>query len=133
MRVMKSLVVCETWVASLQEENYPQARQFIPDRWLNAGTNNNPFFAVPFGVGKRMCPGKRIAEHEMVILAAKVNTLAYIVHSSCVIRNKFILKCYILQLLQNFDITFDAPVEQVYKFLISPKGPVAVTLKDRLN
>lgn len=70
---LKTLVVCETWVASLQEENYPQARQFIPERWLNSGFNSNPFLTVPFGVGKRMCPGKRIAEHEMIILATKVS------------------------------------------------------------
>ena len=95
MRV-KSLVVCETWVASLQEENYPQARQFIPDRWLiNAGVNSNPFFAVPFGVGKRMCPGKRIAEYEMIILAAKVlEIIVFIFGCRSLILHVLFCSCY---------------------------------------
>ena len=35
------------------------------------------------------------------------------------------------QLLQNFEMVFTEPVEQVYKFLISPKGPVKVIFKER--
>lgn len=66
------MVICQTWVANLQEENYVNAREFIPERWLSS-KKVSPFFAAPFGVGKRMCPGKRIAEYEMVVLAAKVD------------------------------------------------------------
>ncbi|KAK4003050.1 ecdysone 20-monooxygenase isoform X2 [Daphnia magna] len=101
-----TLVVCETWVASLQEENYLNAKSFIPERWLDSDkTNRYPFLAVPFGVGRRMCPGKRIAENEMLIITAK--------------------------LLRAFDISFHKPLEQVYKFLISPKGPINVILRER--
>jgi len=100
-----TLVVCETWVASLQETNYKDARKFVPERWLYGETKSSPFLAVPFGVGRRMCPGKRIAEQEIMILTAK--------------------------LLQNFEIVFTEPVEQVYKFLISPKGPIKVIFKER--
>ena len=67
------MVICETWVASLQDKNYPEAKRFIPERWLDADkVNHHPFLAIPFGVGRRMCPGKRIAEHEMLIITAKV-------------------------------------------------------------
>ncbi|XP_057364425.1 ecdysone 20-monooxygenase-like [Daphnia carinata] len=101
-----TLVVCETWVASLQEENYLNAKSFIPERWLDSDKPNRyPFLAVPFGVGRRMCPGKRIAENEMLIITAK--------------------------LLRAFDISFHEPLEQVYKFLISPKGPIKVMLRER--
>lgn len=100
-----TLVVCETWVACLQESNFKDAKKFVPERWLYGETNSSPFLAVPFGVGRRMCPGKRIAEQEIMILTAK--------------------------LLQNFEMVFTEPVEQVYKFLMSPKGPVKVIFKER--
>lgn len=72
--LLKSVVICQTWVASLQEENYPNAREFIPERWLSTDgvSKSNPYFEVPFGVGKRMCPGKRIAEYQLLVLTAKV-------------------------------------------------------------
>ena len=68
----QTLVVCETWVAGLQEENYENARQFVPERWLDGAKNKNPFLTVPFGVGRRRCPGKRVAEQEMMVVTAKV-------------------------------------------------------------
>jgi len=100
-----TLVVCETWVACLQDSNFDNAKKFIPERWLYGETKSSPFLAIPFGVGRRMCPGKRLAEQEIMILTAK--------------------------LLQNFEMVFTEPVEQVYKFLISPKGPVKVIFKER--
>ena len=68
----QTLVVCETNVACLQEANYANARQFRPERWMNGSKISNAFLNLPFGVGRRMCPGKRIAEHEMMVLTAKV-------------------------------------------------------------
>ena len=63
--------MCETWVASLLDENFENARDFMPERWLGGG-KTCPFLSVPFGVGKRMCPGKRVAELEILITTAKV-------------------------------------------------------------
>jgi len=92
-------------VACLQDSNFDNAKKFIPERWLYGETKSSPFLAIPFGVGRRMCPGKRLAEQEIMILTTK--------------------------LLQNFEMVFTEPVEQVYKFLISPKGPVKVIFKER--
>ena len=76
---MQTLVICETWVASLQSVNYENPREFIPERWLNGTKNVHPFLTVPFGAGKRMCPGKRIAEQEMLVVASKVNIIQYFI------------------------------------------------------
>ena len=78
--------MCETWVASLQETNYKDARKFVPERWLYGETKSSPFLAVPFGVGRRMCPGKRIAEQEIMILTAKVTS-----HSTWVTNTRLVL------------------------------------------
>lgn len=122
---LQTLVVCETWVASLQEENYLNAKSFIPERWLDSDkTNRYPFLAVPFGVGRRMCPGKRIAENEMLIITAKVKHASTKMYSSTYPSRR-------TQLLRAFDISFHKPLEQVYKFLISPKGPINVILRER--
>lgn len=69
-------------MASQQEENFDDAKAFKPERWLSQGSNTCPFLAVPFGAGKRLCPGKRIAEYEMLTLTAKVNIAVVVVMSN---------------------------------------------------
>jgi hypothetical protein len=72
------------------EEMYPQAKRFIPERWLKnrpegasavgsaedfdavSHGKRNPFAFLPFGFGPRSCVGKRFAELEMETLIAKV-------------------------------------------------------------
>ncbi|XP_060724229.1 1,25-dihydroxyvitamin D(3) 24-hydroxylase, mitochondrial [Tachysurus vachellii] len=44
------------------EEYFDNGKQFIPERWLENKTSINPFAHVPFGIGKRMCIGRRLAE-----------------------------------------------------------------------
>ena len=70
-----SVVLCHHRVASLQEENFTNAKEFIPERWLEdhpKDWNLQPSLVVPFGTGKRSCPGKRIAEQEIHILIVKL-------------------------------------------------------------
>ncbi|XP_046394776.1 probable cytochrome P450 49a1 [Ischnura elegans] len=72
------------------EDIYPQAKRFLPERWLKARPDgaervgsaedfdavshgkHHPFAFLPFGFGVRMCVGKRFAEMEMEILVAKL-------------------------------------------------------------
>lgn len=74
----QSLVLCHTHVACHQEENFTQPSKFIPERWIaderQANWNHKPHLVLPFGSGKRICPGKRLAEQEIHIVIAKIFT-----------------------------------------------------------
>ncbi|CAH2980876.1 unnamed protein product [Chilo suppressalis] len=60
------------------EKYYPQAREFIPERWLVDKEdplyygNAHPMVTLPFGFGVRSCIGRRIAELEIEILVKKL-------------------------------------------------------------
>ncbi|XP_062976573.1 1,25-dihydroxyvitamin D(3) 24-hydroxylase, mitochondrial [Elgaria multicarinata webbii] len=45
------------------EEYFSDWTRFKPERWLQK--NINPFAHVPFGIGKRMCIGRRLAELQL--------------------------------------------------------------------
>uniref|UniRef100_A0A673J9R2 1,25-dihydroxyvitamin D(3) 24-hydroxylase, mitochondrial-like n=1 Tax=Sinocyclocheilus rhinocerous TaxID=307959 RepID=A0A673J9R2_9TELE len=44
------------------EEYFDNGKQFRPERWIEQKSSINPFAHVPFGIGKRMCIGRRLAE-----------------------------------------------------------------------
>ncbi|KAK1796407.1 hypothetical protein P4O66_009457 [Electrophorus voltai] len=44
------------------EEYFDNCKQFRPERWLENKAAISPFAHVPFGIGKRMCIGRRLAE-----------------------------------------------------------------------
>ena len=71
-----TLVLCHTHVACRQDANFTQANEFIPERWISEERdptwNHQPGLVMPFGCGKRICPGKRLAEQEIHIVAAKI-------------------------------------------------------------
>ena len=70
------VVLCHQRVASLQEENFTKAKEFLPERWIEEHKSQFPNCAqglvMPFGVGKRACPGKRLAEQEIYVMVAKL-------------------------------------------------------------
>lgn len=65
-------------VLSMDPKNYPQPREFIPERWIRGNTEAplakeaHPFAYMPFGFGPRTCIGRRFAELEVETLAMKV-------------------------------------------------------------
>ncbi|EDO40321.1 predicted protein [Nematostella vectensis] len=65
-----------TSVISRDKDNFDEPLVFRPERWLRDDTGQkretfNALASLPFGFGKRMCVGRRIAELELRILLAK--------------------------------------------------------------
>ncbi|XP_034731598.1 cytochrome P450 27C1-like [Etheostoma cragini] len=60
------LALCH-YSTSLEEENFGDASDFRPDRWIRKDSINrvDNFGSIPFGYGIRSCIGKRVAELEM--------------------------------------------------------------------
>jgi cytochrome P450 len=57
-----------------QEANFADAKQFRPERWLEAaqhhdGTHNTKAF-MPFGAGPRFCPGRQLAMLQIAMVTA---------------------------------------------------------------
>ena len=80
--MLQTLVLCHTRVACLSEDNFQQADRFLPDRWLEQRDENDNVVnkraepgasvVLPFGIGRRMCPGQKVIDIELTLLVAKV-------------------------------------------------------------
>ncbi|VFV42911.1 cytochrome family [Lynx pardinus] len=63
--VETTVLMLNTQVLGSNEENFKDSSQFRPERWLQEKKKINPFAHLPFGVGKRMCIGRRLAELQL--------------------------------------------------------------------
>ena len=58
------------------QELFENPSEFKPERWLRSPEQTSkaikPFSFLPFGYGKRMCVGRRIADLEMYLLLARI-------------------------------------------------------------
>ncbi|XP_068235984.1 probable cytochrome P450 49a1 isoform X2 [Palaemon carinicauda] len=79
--VLSGYHVPKGWAAVLygmgmghDERNFPRAKEFIPERWLRHKPLGpiHPFSTFPFGLGTRMCIGRRIAEQELYTFLTRV-------------------------------------------------------------
>ncbi|XP_042881562.1 probable cytochrome P450 301a1, mitochondrial isoform X6 [Penaeus japonicus] len=63
-----------TMLSGWDEEVFPRAKEFIPDRWSRDRPLGpiHPYASLPFGAGTRMCIGRRIAEQEMYTFLARI-------------------------------------------------------------
>lgn len=64
-------------VLQRDEKYFQESDKFIPERWLKDNGSDkadefHPFAYLPFGFGKRMCIGKRIADMEMELVIARI-------------------------------------------------------------
>lgn len=109
-RVSKgSILLCHTGLACRDNNNFKDANEFKPERWLGeekiATVTSATHLVIPFGIGRRACPGKRFIEQVLPIVLA--NTV------------------------QNFILSTEKPLELQFEFLLAPKGPITLTFKDR--
>lgn len=67
------LALCH-YSTSLDEENFTDATDFRPDRWVRKDTTDHVdnFGSIPFGYGIRSCIGRRIAELEMHLALIRI-------------------------------------------------------------
>ncbi|KDR16753.1 Ecdysone 20-monooxygenase [Zootermopsis nevadensis] len=104
-----TVVLCHTWLACQEEANFTAAQEFLPERWLQKGemTRTSPFLVVPFGCGRRICPGKRFVEQELHLAVAKI--------------------------VREFHVDFEGELQIQFEFLLSPKAPTNFIFHDRMN
>ncbi|XP_053680031.1 ecdysone 20-monooxygenase [Anopheles nili] len=110
-----TLVLCHTWIACQSEDNFRQADRFLPERWLEQRDENNNVVnkrqepgagvVLPFGTGRRMCPGQKIVDIELTLLMAKI--------------------------FQNFEIDYRSPLDTQFQFLLAPRTPIEIRFRDR--
>ena len=85
---------------ALQEENFTDAHQFRPERWLGTNTPDcvhNRNASMPFGTGPQFCPGRNLAMLEM--------------------------KMAVAMLFKNFSVTrvgTGQPIQEVFLFTMMP-------------
>nr|XP_045224390.1 cytochrome P450 27C1 [Macaca fascicularis] len=103
------LALCH-YATSYQDENFPRAKEFRPERWLRKGDLDrvDNFGSIPFGHGVRSCIGRRIAELEIHLV--------------------------VIQLLQHFEIKTSSQTKAVHARthgLLTPGGPIHVRFVNR--
>lgn len=104
-----SVILCHTGLACRDERNFNKPLEFRPERWLDdekaATAAASTYLVVPFGVGRRICPGKRFVEQVLPIILRET------------VKN-YVIKC-------------DKPLELEFEFLLVPKSPVCMSFTDR--
>uniref|UniRef100_A0AAT9UTK6 Cytochrome P450 314A1 n=1 Tax=Maconellicoccus hirsutus TaxID=177089 RepID=A0AAT9UTK6_MACHI len=100
-----SVVLCHTWLACLEELNFQRATEFLPERWLEDVNHKLSFLVIPFGYGRRMCPGKRFVELELQVV--------------------------LTQVIKNYEIHFDGELELEFEFLLGPAPSTKFNFRNR--
>lgn len=105
-----SVVLCHNGIACRDENNFKNATEFKPERWLGEERSetlkSSTYLVVPFGTGRRICPGKRLMEQ--------------------------ILPIFLEEIVKNFKVETLHPLELQFEFLLSAKRPVSIAFKDRI-
>lgn len=71
---LQTVLMINSHALGSNEEYYDDGKQFKPERWLRENCTINPFANVPFGIGKRMCIGRRLAELQLQLAMCWVSS-----------------------------------------------------------
>ncbi|XP_008543665.1 ecdysone 20-monooxygenase [Microplitis demolitor] len=102
-----SVVLLHTWIAGLEDSNFKNAKEWMPERWLKPTAPHSPLLVAPFGFGRRICPGKRFIEKALQLIVAKV--------------------------VREYEIVAQDELQLQFEYILAPKGPVSLHFKDRQN
>lgn len=102
-------VMISLWSVARDKKIFPQPEKFLPDRWLDSSQPRlqKLYKSLPFGHGKRMCVGRRVAEMQIYCLLAKM--------------------------LQNYTISYvgEQPIEPVVDMMLSMDRPLELKFTKR--
>lgn len=104
-----TVVLCHAGVACQSNDNFQDAHLFKPERWIGESKANTvstaTYLVIPFGMGKRICPGRRFVEQVLVSLLSNI--------------------------VREFHFTCIDDLRLQFEFLLAPKGPVAMNFFDQ--
>lgn len=89
----------------MNEENFKDAKKYLPERWTTPTTPHSPLLVAPFGAGRRICPGKRFVDLALQLILAKI--------------------------IREFEIIVEEELDLQFEFILAPKGPVSLGFRDR--
>lgn len=129
--LLQTVVLLHTWIAGLNEENFKDAKKYLPERWTTPTSPHSPLLVAPFGAGRRICPGKRFVDLALQLILAKV--LLFFPGVSLDSSDIYIYVNYSfsLQVIREFEIVVEEELDLQFEFILAPKGPVSLGFRDR--
>lgn len=138
---LQTVLMINSYALGCNEEYFNGWTQFKPERWFQKSLIN-PFSHVPFGIGKRMCIGRRVAELQLHLALCWVSALkgrpAHNAYCSTLdllaSRGQSVLtEMFVFQLVRKYQIvaTDNKPVETLHSGTLIPSRELPIAFHRR--